>query len=387
MKKKSILIEFLNPNQNIHIFKPLVAFMGSHDKAVFLHRLIYWSSGKRKNGWVAKSYLEWYEEILVDKRPIMAASDYLKSIGVLETEVKKFNRFPTVHYKLNLDVMDKILVEFIQNGSPKKKQKPRGAAVKKIDTSTNLDKGEVQISTKGKVGTNLNFASTNKARTITKSTQGIIVVQEKNEKPQPISLNSQYDVEYQITQLGLTQDSMSNRIKIFELIQDYMETEDFKTVWTFMTDRIAGDLDAEKILKEWVTKADWHFVKGFKLNKISGWIKNASNNPDPAPMKPLDDFNLSKELNEKYKEWLTDGKEKYPALWKSNTKYLSKKNYFDLIQYFKREETRIHFTKREFKNKIHECLDELNKNKFLRDSQSNVYEFIMSKVKKQIKAA
>lgn len=136
--------------------------------------------------------------------------------------------------------------------------------------------------------------------------------------------------------------------------------------------------------------------KGEKLpfrKRIESWLRSREWETvypifeEQSQLKPLDDFKLSKELNESYKKWLRIGKEKYPALWKSDTRYLSKKNYFDLIQYFKKENTRVYFTAKEFEKKICDCLDELNVNKFLRDSQPNVFDFIMKSIKKQIQAA
>lgn len=87
---------------------------------VLLSQILYWylpdNKGKMKlrvfkhgDYWLAKSYVNWYEEIRLNKKQIMRASKILEKKKLLKTKVYKFNGAPTVHYKLNIDKFTQLL--------------------------------------------------------------------------------------------------------------------------------------------------------------------------------------------------------------------------------------------------------------------------------------
>lgn len=91
---------------------------GNHSKAQFLSQLFYWTGkSKRNDGFFAKTYEEWYEEIRVKQKSIQRYSAEFQAKGFLETKVLKFNGYPTVHYKLDMDNLTNSLWSFCQNPS------------------------------------------------------------------------------------------------------------------------------------------------------------------------------------------------------------------------------------------------------------------------------
>lgn len=97
-----------------------VDYMGSHDGAIFLNQLWFWSDkGKRDDGFVYKSRLEWQAETRLSDYAIRKATQELVDKGVLETELHKANGAPTLHYRLNkVILLDQLHHLELQNEEP-----------------------------------------------------------------------------------------------------------------------------------------------------------------------------------------------------------------------------------------------------------------------------
>src|SRR5574337_824595 len=95
------LVSAFSGQQNIlTIPRAYIEVTGNIEDALLLSQIIYWSDRTTMDdGWFAKSYSEWQNEIALSKYQVMAAVKRLKAAGV-ETIVKKFNGYPTVHYRL-----------------------------------------------------------------------------------------------------------------------------------------------------------------------------------------------------------------------------------------------------------------------------------------------
>jgi len=74
---------------------------GNHLAALMLEQLIYWS-GRTKilGGWIAKSNVEWADELRLSKYQASACTKKLESMGLIITKKKRFNGAPTIHYKI-----------------------------------------------------------------------------------------------------------------------------------------------------------------------------------------------------------------------------------------------------------------------------------------------
>jgi hypothetical protein len=109
------LIKKLTGQSNIlTIPRAFVRYTGSVDCALFLSQVLHWSD-KGQNGWFYKKYEEWEAEIGLSEYQIRKAANALKTMGILETKLKKANGAPTVHYFLKEPAFSDSIVEFLKN--------------------------------------------------------------------------------------------------------------------------------------------------------------------------------------------------------------------------------------------------------------------------------
>jgi len=95
-----LLASFSGQENVLTIPRPYIDVTGNIEDALLLSQIIYWTDRtKMDDGWFAKSYSEWTDEITLSKYQVMAATKRLGEAGV-ETMVRKFNGAPTVHYRL-----------------------------------------------------------------------------------------------------------------------------------------------------------------------------------------------------------------------------------------------------------------------------------------------
>lgn len=87
---------------------------GSIESALFLSQLLFWSDKTTNDGWIYKSYREWKEEIHITRYALDQARKALEGFGILETQLKKVNGGPTVHYRLNIEAFVEQFNNFIQ---------------------------------------------------------------------------------------------------------------------------------------------------------------------------------------------------------------------------------------------------------------------------------
>lgn len=116
MKRVKELLSRLIGNENILSNNVLfIDFTGSHEKGQFLSQLFYWSTrSKRKDGWFAKKYEDWYTEIRLKDYSVRRYTKQFTEQGFLETKFKKFNNVPTIHYRLDEDKLIELLLTFCE---------------------------------------------------------------------------------------------------------------------------------------------------------------------------------------------------------------------------------------------------------------------------------
>lgn len=84
---------------------------GDTTTALLLNQIVYWSDRSNcTDGFFYKSYAEWERETSLSQYQVTRAVNKLKKLGVLETKLKKANGAPTVHYKLNFDLLTEAIV-------------------------------------------------------------------------------------------------------------------------------------------------------------------------------------------------------------------------------------------------------------------------------------
>lgn len=88
----------------ITIHRPLVDFLDGHlEAAMLLSQLLYWTPRSVMAGWIAKTDAEFQEELCIKRYSVRAAREMLEKLGLIETDVRKFNGFPTQHYYVRTD--------------------------------------------------------------------------------------------------------------------------------------------------------------------------------------------------------------------------------------------------------------------------------------------
>ncbi len=103
------LLQMAGQSNVITVRRPFVAFTGSLEAAMMLDQLLYWTSRSVMGGWVAKSDVDFQEELCLTRYSVRAARDRLIEMGIIETDVRRFNNFPTQHYHI---LMDKLLEQW-----------------------------------------------------------------------------------------------------------------------------------------------------------------------------------------------------------------------------------------------------------------------------------
>jgi hypothetical protein len=104
--------------ENVIVVKPVYKqITGSMNSAALLAQIIYWhtpgATGATKlrvkrDGelWLVKSWKDWETEIGLSRMQSRVALDKLRALGLIFTQVHKFNSTPTTYIKLRVDMLD-----------------------------------------------------------------------------------------------------------------------------------------------------------------------------------------------------------------------------------------------------------------------------------------
>lgn len=102
----SALIAMSGQDNVITIYRPFVEFTGSYEGAALLSQLLYWTPKSKMGGWIAKSDAEFSHELCITPYGLRKARTELEAMGVLKTMLKKFNGAPTLHYFIDLEILE-----------------------------------------------------------------------------------------------------------------------------------------------------------------------------------------------------------------------------------------------------------------------------------------
>lgn len=110
------LIKQLSGQSNVlTIPRAYIGYTGDVNAALVLSQLIYWcDKGSRNDGFIYKSYREWAIETGLSKHQINRATQILKSKGIVETQLKKAEGAPTLHYRLDIDRFTRSFSEYVK---------------------------------------------------------------------------------------------------------------------------------------------------------------------------------------------------------------------------------------------------------------------------------
>ena len=113
---KNVIQSFSGTERHITIPRVYLELVGDFNTAAFLNQLVFWSDKtKRRDGFFYKTYAEWEDELLLSEYQVRRSSKNLKDLGLIETEVKRANGSPTVHYKVNMDKLSESILKKLKN--------------------------------------------------------------------------------------------------------------------------------------------------------------------------------------------------------------------------------------------------------------------------------
>lgn len=114
-----LLTAFAGQKNTLTIPRPYIDLTGSLDAALLLSQIVYWTDrATMDDGWFAKSYPEWEDELTLSEYQVRKAVKVLKPAGVV-TDLKKFNGAPTLHYRLDKAMFSEWILKKLQNGNLK----------------------------------------------------------------------------------------------------------------------------------------------------------------------------------------------------------------------------------------------------------------------------
>ncbi len=111
------LIHELSGQQNlVSIPVVYIEITGDLNTALLLNQMVFWSDkSKRKDGYFYKSYKDWEDEIHLSEYQVRRSIKKLKELDFIETELKRANGSPTLHFKVKIDLVSEWILKKLKN--------------------------------------------------------------------------------------------------------------------------------------------------------------------------------------------------------------------------------------------------------------------------------
>lgn len=114
----SVITQFSGRNNVVPIPVIYLEITDDYPSAALLNQMIYWSDRtNRKDGYFYKTYNEWFEELRLSEYQVRRATKKLKSLGFVDTALKKANGAPTLHYKVDTKEVSEWILKKLKNGN------------------------------------------------------------------------------------------------------------------------------------------------------------------------------------------------------------------------------------------------------------------------------
>lgn len=252
----SIISKFSGQANLITTPRIFVKLTGDLHSALLLNQLLYWQD-KIKGEWLFKTYKEWEEEICLSEYQVRKASKKFIEWGFLETEIKKANGNPTVHFRLN---RDKFMDWFLKNLS----METENINERSSNISESLIKNTIKTTNKEKERGETPFFSENESIPIGKA--NIINKKEYNNLLQEeykdiLKIFSDNGLKIQLTRSTKTCEKVYNLLKGLETGKGNLMNSDFDQTW---------------FSKYGITSASKYFKKGLSVKALSALIRKSA---------------------------------------------------------------------------------------------------------------
>jgi hypothetical protein len=93
------------------LYPQLAKALGGMEEAIFFQQLYYWADKGSDKEWIYKTKTEWEEETTLTRRQQDRIRKKLENMGVIETQLKKAKGVPTIHYRIDFGIVQKVLME------------------------------------------------------------------------------------------------------------------------------------------------------------------------------------------------------------------------------------------------------------------------------------
>jgi len=131
------LIALSGQDNVVVIRKPFVKFTGSLEAGILLGQLLYWTPRARiPGGWIAKTDKDFMDELCLSRHAVRKARKRMEEMKILETTRKRFNGSPTVHYRLNLEELQKQWIVWIATMDCTKTDNPSSENAQSLTETT-----------------------------------------------------------------------------------------------------------------------------------------------------------------------------------------------------------------------------------------------------------
>ncbi len=99
----------------IAFYPQLSRALGGVEEAIYFQQLYYWADkGGREDGYIYKTKVEIEEETTLTRRQQDRIRVKFKKMGILEEKLIKAKGAPTLHYKLNIGIVQNVLMEWYE---------------------------------------------------------------------------------------------------------------------------------------------------------------------------------------------------------------------------------------------------------------------------------
>jgi hypothetical protein len=113
------LLQRLSGQQDVITVKRVyIEITGSLKAALMLGQLLFWSGtrcAQKREGWIYKSYRDWWDEIALTKNEAEGATRKLRELGIIETTTRRpaGRSMPVMHYRICWTALEQALAQIM----------------------------------------------------------------------------------------------------------------------------------------------------------------------------------------------------------------------------------------------------------------------------------
>lgn len=116
---------------------------GDFNAAMLISHILYWHNKYHDmDRWMKITYEEWYEQCRMTERKLINAKKNAQALGFIEVKVKRFNKTPCLHFRINFENLTKALENYIENDLRNR----QNVEINEIDKTSKSEIDETSVS-------------------------------------------------------------------------------------------------------------------------------------------------------------------------------------------------------------------------------------------------